>query len=347
MGLRTPGAPQAPKATQHAPEGTSGADLADFESAFGGMFDGQSNQTDQEPKAQSRFTDPDDEEEDGEGDTQDPPKQTEPPKPTEKDPLEGLEENQRQARERWRLQKELKEVKEQLAELKKSAPTDQDKGNPLKGKTREEIVDIAMAAMEEDGDTPEEAEKKVKAMTPEQIIAKAKEELRKEMQLESAKTEDEKKVQQAINTFKQNINTFVKEKAEAYPVIEALGGADAVYEMIEADFVKKEEEFGTEYATRNMLKMEDAVKKVNETLASEVRKALKSPHMRKFVLGLAKDGGIEDKDSHNQSEDFSQLEDQGSTTLTNSVHRRVTDPKDIRELTNEEALAQSFAYLDT
>lgn len=343
MGLRAPGAGSTP-AAQHAPEGTSGQDLSDFDSAFGDMFTSDPAVPATQSKPVNKFADPDDDEDE---ELDEDKKPTIEAKPPEKDPLEGLEEAQRNAKDKWRLQKELKELKEQVALLTKPAAGNKDPGaNPLKGKTQDEIINLAMAAMDDDGLTEEQADKKLQTMSTDEIIKKAKEEMRKEMQEENVKSEGERRAEQAISTFKKNIDTHITEKGEAYPVLAGLGGTDHVYAMIEKDYLAKEEEFGQEYAQKHMMKIEDAAKKVNETLASEVRKALKSPHMKKFILELAKDGGDSDSDSNQSQDEFAQLEDQGSRTLTNSVHRRVTDPKDMRTLTNEEALAQSFAYLN-
>lgn len=346
MGLRGTGsAPSNGPASQHAPEGLSGRDLGDFESAFGDMF-AESSTTTPVVKPAQKFVDPDDEEEeelDGEG--QPKPAAVE-IKPIEKDPLEGIEESQRQARDKWKLQKELRELKEQIAELKKPAAADKDpKANPFKGLKPDDIVAQALAAMEDDGMSTDQAKKAVSNMTPDEIIAKAKEEIRREIQEERSKGEEEASVTQAINGFKQKIKDFSKEKAADYPLIDGLGVHEMVYGLVEKDYADKEREFGAEYAQKNMMTIEQAAKKANEKLASELRSALKSPHMKKFVLELAKEGGNPADDS-NQLEDFSQLEDEGSRTLTNSVHRRVTDPKDIRTLSEEEQMAQAFAYLN-
>jgi hypothetical protein len=347
MGLRTPGTTPAPKsASQHAPEGLSGSDLSDFDNAFGEMF----IEDEEEAAVKNRFdtqTLDEPEEVDGEQDEEEDAEPAVETKPAEKDPLESLEENQRAARDKWKIQKENRELKERLERLEKQVASPENKGNPLKGKTRDEIVDIAMQAMEEDGDSPEEAEAKIKSMTPAEIIKAAKDELRKEMLDEQTKKEESEKTTKAVDTFKTKIIDTVKSKESEFPTLLALGGVDAVYQMIEDDYSKNLEEFGSEYAAKNLMKIETAAKKVNDTLASEVKKALQSKHMRKFILDLAKEGGIENERSNNQSQEEFQLEENDPSTLTNNVHRRVTDPKDIRHLTEEEALEQSFAYLNT
>lgn len=337
MGLRTSGAQ--PSAAQHAPEGVTGADLADFDSAFGAMFTEEPSTpaTVQTKPAANRF-DPDEDEDEEEGTVVTPPVEA---KPAERDPLEGLEEKQREARDKWKLQKTIKDLKDEVERLKKPTGEPEQK-NPFKGLKPDDIVSQALAAMEDDGMSAQEAKKAVSNMTPEEIIAKAKEELKKDMD----QAAEQQKAEQAINSFKDKIKEFSKEKAEQYPLIDGLGVQEMVYGIIEKDFLANQEEFGVEYAQKNIMGIEQAAKKANEKLASDLRNALKSPHMRKFVLSLAKEGEGQNNGSNNQSQDFSQLEDEGVTTLTNSVHRRVTDPKDIRDLTNEEALAQSFAYLD-
>jgi len=183
----------------------------------------------------------------------------------------------------------------------------------------------------------------MKTMTPDEIIAKAKEELRREMQEERQREVEKSSEGQAVDSFKRKIEQFTTNQAETYPLVGALGGIDHVYSMIESDYEKNESEFGTEYAMENMLSIEAATKKVNQMLAQEVKNALKSNHMRKFILAAIKEDGGRNESS-NQSDEFNQLEE-SIGTLTNSVHKRVTDPRDIRTMTDDEALEQSFAYL--
>ena len=107
-------------AAEFSPEGTSGADLADFESAFGGVFTQSESKNE---SAQNRFSQESDEEEEElggpEGDQQpqgQPQKevtQNDSIKQVEVDALAEIENKQKAAREKWNTQKTLKELQEE------------------------------------------------------------------------------------------------------------------------------------------------------------------------------------------------------------------------------------------
>lgn len=269
------------------------------------------------------------------------------PKPVEQDPIEGIEANAKAAREKWKLQKELKEAKAELEKLKTEKPKgiDIDSENPfkeigkIKGWTKDDIVNKALEAMEDDGLSPEQAEKKVDSMSYEEIVAKVKADLKAEQEEESRKNE----TSSTINGFKEKIKSYTKENAEKFPLIDGLGGSESVYQTIEQDYLENEKEYGVEYAQKNIMTMEQAAKKVNDTLAQSVKNTLKSEHVRKFILNALKEEGVK-VNPDNQLEDFFQLEDEPQT-LTNASHRKITDPKDSRELTEDERFEQAFSYL--
>lgn len=268
------------------------------------------------------------------------------------DPIEKIEASAKAAREKWQLQKENKELKAQLEKLaadgKKGINVDSE--NPLreigklKGWSKDDIVNKALEALEDEGFTEAEAKAEVKTLSQEEIIAKVKAELKKEQEAEAEEKQKMTATETAINNFKTKIKTFAVENAEKYPLIDGLGGVEAVYKTIEDDYMTKEKEYGVEWAQKNMMTVDQASKKVNEMLASSVRNALKSDHVRKYILAAIKEDGSKNA-GDNQLEDFFQLQDEPHT-LTNSVHKKVTDPKDSRELTDDERFKQAFAYLE-
>lgn len=327
MGLRNSAPAQELTRTQAANQ----SDQGDFNSAFSSLMEGDESESVEETSSQES------------AESQEPPKI---------DPIEEIEANTRAAREKWKLQKELKDLKAEMEKLKTngSKAVNVDSDNPLKelgklkGWSKDDIVNKALEALEDDGMTEEEAKKEVKSLSYEEIVQKVKDDLKKERAQEEEENGKRSATEKAINTFKEGIKKFATDNAEKYPLIEGLGGVDGVYKTIEDDYMKKEEEFGVEWAQKNMMTVEQASKKVNEILASSVKNALKSEHVKKFILSAIKeDSSKETKDT--QSEDFFQLEDEPQT-LTNSVHKRITDPKDSRELTENERFEQAFAYLE-
>ena len=138
-------------AAEFSPEGTSGSDLADFESAFGGVFTQSESKNE---SAQNRFSQESDEEEEElggpEGDQQpqgQPQKevtQNDSIKQVEVDALAEIENKQKAAREKWNTQKTLKELQEENRRLKEEmtkAPK-----TPFEGKTGDDIIQMALAA---------------------------------------------------------------------------------------------------------------------------------------------------------------------------------------------------------
>lgn len=285
-------------------------------------------------------------EEEANGNTPPPaePKQVE-QEETRPDPIGSLEEKQAEARAKWKYEKRIKELEQQLASKEKAIDPNTD--NPLrelkkiKGWSHDEIVDKALEVLEDEGMSKEEAKKEVKEMSYEEIVAKVKEELKNETEKQTLEIQEKQRIEKAVTEFKGNIKKFSEENAEKYPLVGALGVTDNVYSMIEQDYLSKVEEFGEDFALKNMMKIDDAVKKVNERLASEIKSALKSDHVRNFLSLAIKEASGATK---SQSEDEFQLEDEFAT-LTNDSYKKVTDPKDVREMSNEEALADAFKYL--
>lgn len=335
-------------AAEFSPEGTSGADLADFESAFGGVFNGSEGKRE---SAQSRFT-PDEEETEEDIDEsvgqiggdqvteKAPGEQTQNEKinQVEVDALAEIENKQRLAREKWNTQKTLKELQEENKRLKEEmakAPK-----TPFEGKTGDDIIQMALAALEGNGDTPEEAEDKLKGKSMKEIAAIIKEELRQEMEAEKSERERISAEKQAEQDFKAQLTKVAESQAEKFPLVSGLGGIDHVYQMIVEDFDQKKKEFGEEYATENVMKASEAMKKVNDLLENNVKDALKSESVRRFVMNALKDGSFDQSKGNNQNNG-----DQGASTLSNSLHRKVTDPVDMRSMTDEEAFEAAFNYL--
>jgi len=285
-------------------------------------------------------------EEEANGNTPPPaePKQVE-QEETRPDPIGSLEEKQAEARAKWKYEKRIKELEQQLASKEKTIDPNTD--NPLrelkkiKGWSHDEIVDKALEVLEDEGMSKEEAKKEVKEMSYEEIVAKVKEELKNETEKQTLEIQEKQRIEKAVTEFKGNIKKFSEENAEKYPLVGALGVTDNVYSIIEQDYLSKVEEFGEDFALKNMMKIDDAVKKVNERLASEIKSALKSDHVRNFLSLAIKEASGATK---SQSEDEFQLEDEFAT-LTNDSYKKVTDPKDVREMSNEEALADAFKYL--
>jgi hypothetical protein len=345
MGLRT-GVPT--PVNRPAPPSSPPTDhgAGDFDAAFAGLFDGDESTKEIKPNEEEGAEELEDEETEKEN----PPVVVE--EPSNEDPIDKIEASAKAAREKWKLQKELKEAKAELEKLKadgqKGAFLDDE--NPLreitkrKGWSKDDIVAKALEAMEDDGMTEAEAKKEVRALTEEEIYEKVTKRIKEDQEAEREQNEKNKVTHDRIEQFKGKIKEFTATNSEKYPLVDGMGGIGHAYKLIEDDYMKNEEEYGVEYAQKNLMTIEKAVKQVNDNLASSVKNALKSDHVRKYILSVIKeDGGKDTKDA--QLEDLFQLEDEEPQTLTNGVHRRSTDPKDSRELTDDERFEQAFSYL--
>ena len=187
--------------------------------------------------------------------------------------LERIEREQKHRREMLAAQKRIKDL-----ESKQRDPSDKTSGieskNPIrdiakaKNLSQDDVIRMALEAMDDDL-TPEEKKNDLKKMDPTEIAKLVKEELDKERQTAETKT----KQTEAITNFKTQISEKAKELAEQYPMVDALGGANNAFDMINSQYEADLKEFGDEYAQENMMKIEDAIKKTNEILANNVKDA--------------------------------------------------------------------------
>jgi hypothetical protein len=190
-----------------------------------------------------------------------------------------------------------------------------------KNMSQDDIVRLALEAMDDDL-TPAEKKDEFKNLSPQEIADLVKKQLREEQEKEKADLTAKDLESKAISDFKENISKKAIELEADYPLVNSLGGTDSVYNMIEEQFLADSKEFGEEYAKENIMSTDDAIKKVNETLAISVKEALKSKHLKKFLLDNIKEDNVEEG---NQSEVDEQLEDR-DVTLNNKQFRSGTEP---------------------
>lgn len=261
------------------------------------------------------------------GDTNEP--TTEAPKAPEpkedQGALERIEREQKHRRELFALQKRNKELEAQSRNPGNQTSPVESK-NPIKDLARarnlsqDDVVRMAMEAMDDD-QTLDEKKNELKDMTPEAIAKLVKAELDKEKET-SEKSASETK---AITDFKAQISSKAKELSDKFPMVDALGGTDAAFTLIDQQYQKDVEAYGADYAAENMLSIDEAIQKTNETLAINVKDALKSKHLRDFILKSIKEDGYESEKT-DQSDGSVQLkEKEDSVTMTNKGYRPATE----------------------
>jgi len=252
--------------------------------------------------------------------------ETKAPEPKEdQSALERIEREQKHRREMFALQKRNKELEAKSRDSSNTASVVESK-NPIKdlakarNLSQDDVIRMALEAMDDD-QTVDEKKDELKAMTPAEIAKLVKAELDKEKET----TEKSTKETQAITDFKAQISSKAKELAEKFPMVDALGGADSAYKLIDEQYTKDVEEYGADYAAENMLSIDEAIQKTNETLALNVKDALKSKHLRDFILKSIKEEGYEN-DKADQSDGKVQLEEkEESVTMTNKGYRPATE----------------------
>jgi len=246
-------------------------------------------------------------------------------------------------------EKRIKELEERIKKASEATKqgVDLDSPNPIrdiikaKKLSQDDIVRLAIEAMEDDGD--QDAGKTIKNMTPEEIIAEAKRQLKKELEEEQNQKAEKENIKKSNEESFKVIDQYVTENEAKFPLIKGLGGIDTVYAEIEKDYLDKVEEFGEEFAKKNVLTIEQASKKVNDALANSVKDALKSNHLRTCIKTLLKDeqGGDEDL---LLSEEENQLEE--SPTLNNSDFKPTAQTKRFDPSDEDENWKAALALLD-
>lgn len=274
------------------------------------------------------------------------PEAPKPQLPPEEDKLKQTEEKLEYHRKLRAAEKRIKELEERAKSASEKAESgiDLNSSNPFrelakkKNLTQDDVVKMALEAMDD-----EETEKK--PMTPEEIIAEAKRQILEEQKKIKDETEQEAKAREAYEKNTKVIDDYLTANEEKFPLVKGLGSIGAVYSLIEKDFKEKAEEFGDDYAKKNMLSIEDAAKKIHEGLANGVKDALKSNHVRNFVRSLLTDEKVKDK-APDPSDDEIQLDDYELPTLNNGQFKTTAPSKKFEPQNDDEAFKAALALLD-
>jgi len=256
--------------------------------------------------------------------TQTPETSQEPSQPKEEvSRLDQIERDQKLRRELFSRDKRIKELEAKLGDTSNKTSI-LDAKNPIKALAKErnfsqdDVIKMALEAMDDDLTETEKKEDLAK-MSPEQI-AKL---VREQIELENQAKDQVEKETQAVKDYKLEIANKAKELESTMPMVAALGASDAVFDMINNKFMSEKEEYGEEYARENLMSIDEAIKKTNETLANNVKSALQSKYLRDFILKTIKEEGSKNE-KPNQLNDEDQLEDE-AITMTNFSHRAVTE----------------------
>ncbi len=209
-------------------------------------------------------------------------------------------------KQREEIQKSKLEVDSKYEEINKfKSIKEQAKTNPLKfieeaGLTYEELTNFIL-----NGNKPT-AEMETSSIKSE--MQKLRDEIaqREQERENSAKAMDEKRAQEAISNFKENITGFLTGKPDDFELCNNYPeSVDLIYDVIEAHFEQ----------TEKVMSMEEAAKLVEDHFESE---AMKVTSFKKIQSKLAP------KPAPTEEDGFQKAKQQASPTLNNSMSQTVS-----------------------
>lgn len=209
-------------------------------------------------------------------------------------------------KQREEIQKSKLEVDSKYEEINKfKSLKEQAKTNPLKfleeaGLTYEELTNFIL-----NGNKPT-AEMETSSIKSE--MQKLRDEIaqREQERENSAKAMDEKRAQEAISNFKENITGFLTGKPDDFELCNNYPeSVDLIYDVIEAHFAQ----------TEKVMSMEEAAKLVEDHFESE---AMKVTSFKKIQSKLAP------KPAPTEEDGFQKAKQQASPTLNNSMSQTVS-----------------------
>jgi hypothetical protein len=223
--------------------------------------------------------------------------------------LEKITEQQREFyRERQKMHKEMQELRSQLEQMKTKKPEEKEE----EGDSFEDYFKKLMAGDEEKNKGKGEEEDEDRPLTKKEMLQMWEEKEKKNRELEE-KNIKEMEVEIQVEKFKTKILGEVSKVAETSPVLAMIGGNDdqveTIYDLIDQDYRRNVEEFGEEYAGKNIMTVEAAIKQTENYLATQLKTMITSNKgYRSLLVKLLGEAGETSESSSTQP-----------NTLTNSL----------------------------
>jgi hypothetical protein len=192
------------------------------------------------------------------------------------EPLDEIDEIVKSERQIWKLKKQQKDkerkLQEEIERLKKMSEDKPVKAEPevKKEKTIDDII-------EEISSGERLTKDEVAKLVQEKIEA-----LEKKYQTEK----EQQKEQEIVSTFIKDVENIAKANEEKFPLIGRMASYQDVLDLIEADFNKKSEEYGMNYAEKNMLSPEKAMGLLQNHLAQNLKTMVQSKSVANFLRSL-------------------------------------------------------------
>ena len=264
----------------------------------------------------------------------------EPTTPANEEPKEPVVEPEKPGLSEFeRIQKQENELfkqKKQFADERKAFEAQKKQFDDSRGE-----FDNYMDSFGEDDGKPKESE--YEELTYDELQEKIRADIFKEMDAKDSETREQQETDKAINSFKENISTLLTEKAGDFPLAaaEGLGGADLIYQTIDAQFEQDEKDYGFERAEQMMLNPEQAAQKVEKYIAQQMQTMLKSDGVRAF---LQKELGFQAAEGRKLN-DSDQLRDTPKTLTNSEFNQSSQGQKSIDGMNDEDALEYALSFV--
>lgn len=116
---------------------------------------------------------------------------------------------------------------------------------------------------------------------------KLREQIKQEVLAEFGQKQSQEKEAQHLESTIKSFKDEIAQKVESTPdyvLVKDLGEQELVWQVIEEDYKRKHQEYGPEYANKNLMQIDEAAKKVNQHLVMNMEKMLQLDSVKNLVL---------------------------------------------------------------
>jgi hypothetical protein len=150
------------------------------------------------------------------------------------------------------------------------------------------IADSGKAPVIEEDDDLDPVEKEMRKYLDETPLTKEEFLRMKEEEAKQSKETEDKELQRLEFEYNQekasnNVISFIEKQAEQFPILAEQQNSELILEVLGQDYDQKVEEFGEEFAMKNILPLEKACQLAEKYLESQLETMLKSERMSKLL----------------------------------------------------------------
>ena len=150
------------------------------------------------------------------------------------------------------------------------------------------IAESGKAPVIEEEDDLDPVEKEMRKYLDETPLTKEEFLRMKEEEAKQSKETEDKELQRLEFEYNQekasnNVISFIEKQAEQFPILAEQQNSELILEVLGQDYDQKVEEFGEEFAMKNILPLEKACQLAEKYLESQLETMLKSERMSKLL----------------------------------------------------------------